>query len=950
MACDKIFVTKPISEQLGAMQCEDCQQRLKSPRGLLFPMQRMCNSEFYYNKGVPIYLSNQNLHIANNIRLYGNVAENGGGIVITNHSNVTFHKNAIVNFTNNTATNNGGAIFLTNHSSIVYKDNSTCYRYLDNNMHGLHMKVINNTAQYGGAIYVNNSSVIFGGCTSVAIMMVGNNAEVKGGAIYSRQSIIVFSSNSTVTFNDNIAYGGRAMYIKIHSTIIFEGTSNVMINGNGNSHMGSLLSIVAHSSIMFRGNSTVTLMNNVCNDDGGALFTSGNSTVIFEEYSTSIFSNNSGTSNGGGLIIDSYSNCTFRGRSTVNFAKNSCGEDGGALLINLYATVTFEDNSIVTFLNNTGNDYGGAMHITAYSNVTIGGNTTLIFHNNNGNNIGGALAINEYSSVKFEGNSSVTFNGNKAYTNAGVVYADDHSVVVFKGNSKATFKNNIAEINGGTVYIYYFSAIIFEENSTVIFYNNEAKNYGAVVHLNRASFRIREKSNVYFNNNRAERGGALYIILSNITVASTSLVGYTNNTALQDGGAIYLSDHSNVKFLTTVLFCQNTANDYGNAIYMEMEKSSVYYGQSNHLNCSGTRIAKQDVFINVPKSCNSSCLHKNFRGINKSINFSLPVATSPAKLKLYDQAKCITGNNPDCDTYYMTNIMLGENFTFDACALDYYDQPTKAAEVLISGMDHQDYNISGPKHVLQSCNHTTQAISITGNLHSNSSYNYSLMISLYITHISDSKLISVKAIIELSQCHPGYWYNNESQKCECYDTKNIVSCSGSSSTIKRGYWFGIVTGKPTVTSCPNNYCNFTCCEITNGIYHLSPVRVNQCRPHRSGTACGDCNEGYTLSFDSPECIDVSKCTVGQTVLVTTLSLLYWVVAVVAVFIMTHLKVTMGSLYGIVYYYSIVDILLGPVLFTSNGLYRTVSIPSSLGKLAPQFLGQLIVFDTKYEWN
>ena len=145
-----------------------------------------------------------------------------------------------------------------------------------------------------------------------------------------------------------------------------------------------------------------------------------------------------------------------------------------------------------------------------------------------------------------------------------------------------------------------------------------------------------------------------------------------------------------------------------------------------------------------------------------------------------------------------------------------------------------------------------------------------------------------------------------------------------------------------MTSCPNDYCNFTCCEITNGFYHLSPVRANynHCMPHRSGTACGDCKEGYTLSFDSPQCVEVNKCTVGQTALVVILSMLYWIVAVVAVFILMYFKVTVGSLYAIIYYYNVVDILLSHNYFILNRLHTTISIMSSLAKLIPKFLGQL----------
>ena len=111
--------------------------------------------------------------------------------------------------------------------------------------------------------------------------------------------------------------------------------------------------------------------------------------------------------------------------------------------------------------------------------------------------------------------------------------------------------------------------------------------------------------------------------------------------------------------------------------------------------------------------------------------------------------------------------------------------------------------------------------------------------------------------------------------------------------IKRGYWFGSVSGKPTVAFCPINYCNFTCCETSNGYYQLSPVRDNQCRSHRSGIACGSCEEGYTLSFDSIECLDLNECTTGQTILVLALILLYWIVKIVAVFSLMRFKVEIG---------------------------------------------------------
>ena len=165
-------------------------------------------------------------------------------------------------------------------------------------------------------------------------------------------------------------------------------------------------------------------------------------------------------------------------------------------------------------------------------------------------------------------------------------------------------------------------------------------------------------------------------------------------------------------------------------------------------------------------------------------------------------------------------------------------------------------------------------------------------------------------------------------------------CSGSNSTIKGGYWFSSVSGKPTITVCPINYCNFTCCETSSGYYQLSPARDNQCRSHRSGTACGSCADSYTLSFDSTECVNTEGCTTVQTVLVILLTVIYCIVMVTFVFVMMYYRVGIGYLYSITYYYSIVDIILNQNLQASRGLYLTVSIMSSFSKITPQFLGEL----------
>ena len=1117
---------------------------------------KLQDSKFHNNIGVPIYISNQDLHINGRMEFSNNTAENGGGIFISDYSNVIFHKSATVNFTNNTATNNGGAIFLTNHSSILFKDHSTSYQchneiydnLNDDNLGNLAIFFKNTATGFGqdiyahssnitvgddatvmfygkgwqlpshsGAIYTEyHSTVIFEGNSKVTlnnyaavgdggamyityystITFEGNstvtsnhNRANQGGVIYiDYQSTTTFRGNSTVTLNDNWAdfYGG-AMYITDHSAITFEGNSTVISNKNiahynggvmyiyyysiitfeGNSTVisnhnaagesggvmyitgsiikfegnsivtsnnngaayGGFMYIDYSSNITFKGNSTVTSNNNKVSKDGGVMYINNYSTTTFEgnsavtsnnnlannggfmfitSHSTNTFegnskvtlNNNKADNNGGVMYIDYGSPVTFKGNSTVTSNSNKADNNGGVMYINIFCTVTFEGNSTVISNNDRADNNGGVIYIYYYSTITFEGNSTVISNNNRANNNGGVMYIYFYSTMIFEGNSTVTSNNNRAYGNGGVMYIYHSSTVTFEGKPAVAANNNMADNNGGAMYIDYHSSITFKDNSlvsfinnkadgnnggaiysvnhsaiifegssvvtfnnntshdsggalfnhhsdvtfkgkpNVTFYNNKADNNGGALYISHDSTaRYTESCTVMFNGNIADLGGSVFSKSSSIMFGGNSFVSFINNTALHDGGAIYCSDNSYFLLLSdaSISFYFNVANDNGGAIYLLFKESSINFNSSNiHFKENTAGIIQNSVYINVVRPCDKNCL---FYDININMQKYL-FTTSPHKLILYNPAKCINGNDTDCDTYYINNIMLGQDITFDACVLDYYDQPTEAAQFLITGTKHQFYNINGSKHITISCDHTIQGIIITGNQHSSNSYNYSMTISLYVPRASESKIISVRLTVELSQCHPGFWYSNQSQQCECYETENIISCSGSNSTIKRGYWFGIVNGKSTVTSCPNDYCDFTCCEITNGIYHLSPVRANQCKPHRSGTACGDCDKGYSLSFDSPDCVEVSKCTIGQAVLIIALSLLYWTAVVVAVFVMAYFKVTVGSLYAIIHYYSIVDILLSQVLFTSNGLHTTVNIISTLAKLTPQFLGQL----------
>ena len=915
------------------------------------------NSTFIYNRGTPIYFLNQILLISGNTIFEHNIGKYGGAIFVNANSNITFDENSNIFFNDNAAMYNGGALYLRKRSIIIFQNNSV-------------------------------------------VQFVGNQANRNGGAMYFRnENKIIFKGNSQVTFNNNRAVykNGAAVYTHANLHITFKGNCKVLFIRNIASEDGGAIALKQNSSITFEGRSSVSFINNRAQVNGGAI-SSNNSHIIFQGNCNVRFQYNKAMQ-GGGIFLVNYSSITLKENAVVIFNANQAilnkngisplhSADGmlnenftatentinsAALHLIHYCNITIEGNSLATFSHNKGT-YGGAVSTYDNSHFIVKENTTVTFDNNkakfggavyankNANMLivgklvsfitntatqdGGALYFHNFSHITFEAKAMVTFAFSKATRNGGAGYFTTNCNVTFDDNTRVRFDNNEAVQQAGAIYAS-GSNVVFRGDSTGILTNNMAKlNGGAMYFTNNSEIAFSETSKVTFYNNEALHGGAMYSNNhTNTNFKDNSTILFNQNIAIVNGGAIKALSNSNIILThnTTVTFTNNSAQ-YGGAIFFDSSPGSLVVNTTekdmiNFIN-NKARIAGYSVYLDVNKSCdNNNCLTNRIVGINiNSIPF---IATPPNQLKLYDPAKCIDDDNDtNCDTYYLHNIMFGQDIVIPACVLDYYNQkPIDTTQFLIHGESNQNYYTRGPNEVLISCD-TFQGISVIGNESLSRSTNFSITITLNVDHNSDWKLISIILIVELSPCHPGFQYNMESQACECHSASNIVLCSGTTSSIKRGYWFGSVTGRPTVTSCPINYCNFSCCDTANGFYHLSPLRDNQCKSHRHGVACGSCIEGYTLSFDSTDCVQVNKCTTGHTILIVTVTLIYWIAIVTAVFVMMHYKIRIGYLYSITFYYSIVDILLSQNLYISKALFMTVNIMSSTAKITPQFLGQL----------
>ena len=763
-----------------------------------------------------------------------------------------------------------------------------------------------------------NSNIYFNGINYILNLDSFNHRQLSHFSFLLNFSSVTFKENSKAMFD--FGYGAIALYS--NSNLIFKDNSIVNFNNSNN----QVIYLQDHSSVMFKGSSTVSFTKNRATNNGGAIYSIDHSRITFEGSSKVSFNNNSANGNGGAISSQVHSTVTFKENTEVFFGYNRATQ-GGAISLCNQSNITFKESARVVFKNNVAG-------------------VTYVHYWNFGDIDGGAIFILNHSQVTFEGSSGVMFSNNEASGDGGAVFSRLYSSVIFTGYSTVKFNNNTA-INAGALRGRANSSMTFDENTNVLFMHNSVVGHGGAMDLfDDATVVFKGSSTIAFDSNTASLNGGACTFHSHVSFMDNAVIDFTNNKAKYSGGAIIFLGNYTVTFHKAEVTFSNNMAISGGAVLCEFSEGGYInlIGAINFYNNMAS-LGSSMLINSIPSTCSKHCFTEQVQGITSSSTSIVNdvqqklkehITTDAYKMVLQSQQYPLTCTEFDafydyCTEYLVNDVMmLGQEVILKRMVYDYFDNPLPTEELTINSFtNNTDYHADIDQNPTQEFD-----FNIVGNK-INTTYNY----SINITAVYNQKEISIKLSIQLSPCYLGFQHNNASRRCECYDRNNIVLCTGSSSTIKRGYWLGTVEEKLTTAVCPINYCNFTCCETTNGYHSLSPGRENQCTSHRSGIACSSCEEGYTLSY-AAECVSVYKCTAGWTVLAVTLTILYWIVIVIGVFAMMYYKLPIGYLYAITYYYSMVDVLLGQYSYIYPILHTTINVLSSVFKLDPRFLGQL----------
>ena len=609
--------------------------------------------------------------------------------------------------------------------------------------------------------------------------------------------------------------------------------------------------------------------------------------------------------------------------SMVNFISNQClGCDGGALTVSLPYKNDGHHKIFITgcnFINNKSPGHGAALFIdTRNDNDYIEITNTIIDHNMAGSSVvylKGFLHPLLRSLLPLHYNQPVTIN-------------------------TSNFTNNV----GSSLYL---SSCYVKLSGSLLFKNNTAENGGAMYAEQKTTVTIDDKATVQFNTNKAKlTGGAIYVNL----VCNYDFLHHTHN----------IINTFNRNGNSNVLFTNNSARMADNSLYFNLPSYMIVGRGIAHCTIN-TNIHDSHSILHIPCQFNySQIVNGKMMNIPCDLDYTLlngtgaPIVSTPHELRLYfpyNDGYNISSSSHH-NVYFVRNNILGRPVRFTGAVFDHFRKPTVPTQFNIQLQCLQNtecsaYAIMGGNRnyilIHSNGNFTILNVNFKGKRIDTSHINLTLtLISLF----SSPNSINATLIVELVPCinHPGYTYSQSLQTCVCYH-KN-VKCTDKGNEIKRGYWFGNIASKTTTSLCPNHYCSFTDRKQPSEGYFELPNTINaQCNDHRVGRACGECSSGYTLSYDSTDCISVDQCGTGWIVLVITLTCLYWIAVVAGVFSLMYFRsqISLGYLYGLIYYYSMIGILLNNNPNISDEAFQFVSILSSFAQLTPRFLGKLCLF-------
>jgi predicted outer membrane repeat protein len=475
-----------------------------------------------------------------------NQAVDGAGIYAD--SSKVFLEYAV--FSDNVATGRGGGLFLTNGSTL-----SATFAFIG-------YPTGSNRARDGAGIYVDGSTVTFGG------KIQNNIASNFGAGLYAINSTLAMVGAQVGGTDYNQAnqlgpdgHRGVGLYLDAtHATLLDTSIVGNIFQTTGLAFGGG--AYVAGGSILTLTNSTIEshVAPSAFDGRGAGLYVQ-NATATLDN--SDVLSNTAGTLGGGVRLY---------GTSTLNILNGSelrnnraLDGPGGAVAAGEMPDLNISD---AVLRENSAATDGGAIYLNAGTLDFTGGWT--LRHNTAGGN-GGAVAVAGTATASFNaGGYSLAYDNVAEGGHGGMVYLGNATTMklhAISGHELYVYANRI-DGNGGALYA--DGGGLFDIYGQVRFDSNRADNGGAIYLSDYSAIWLDDHGDAHPElwDNRAYpgSGGAIYALRSPYVECDGATFGRVGegNQASKLGGAIYMD--GSILDADNCIFQDNRAGEDGGAI------------------------------------------------------------------------------------------------------------------------------------------------------------------------------------------------------------------------------------------------------------------------------------------------------------------------------------------------------------------------------------------------
>ena len=614
------------------------------------------------------------------------------------------------------------------------------------------------------------------------------------------------------------------------------------------------------------------------------------------------------------------------------------------------------------------------LYIISYGLSSFGSNsnlnhvnlTNITFDNCNGaiGFFGDSYYINLNNITALHGRSGLWLDGNKNSINVNGFYAYFLDYGMFtEGIGHYITISNITLLNCGTG-IYFFHSVGYI-NATNVFISNTTQTGLNVINCDHAYL-----SNILVTNSKSH--GGLYlsdikdsVILINITITNNSNSGIlaegrmnlkfsnypstiSNNNSPGNGGGMWISEGVALSSNTTVLFSSNTAKGVGGAIYSSAVTNSLL---SVYLNKPCTLAVFEDNFKPLFSNNTAGLGGDNIYGDNywnccDWVDYYYPFCThgygpSNGSIMYFSEMVHCSDNKP-FKSFQKPISSLVTSHPLGVCICN-EDNAINCSTRSVDRLVYPGQSISlslanvgacggiSPGELVTSNSSMTEVVLLNVSQATSerncikfgyrlySQFSNGSIFLMHATNPGETRLTGSSLMVNVIFLPCPVGLTLSSKACQCNNV--IESINGAQCSIdwmphpirrSGNNWLSYNQQYNCTVAhknCPFDYCN------TSAVYLNLTHPDLQCTNGRSGTLCGKCQKGLSLTLGSNKCESCSNKYLSLVV-----ALIVAGIALVVFLLGCNLTVSVGSINGLLFYANMIK--LNETALFPNG----VSIP------------------------